>query len=908
MQKRPGWWMSAAVLCVVAGSAVARPGGGEPPVSGPEPAAPAAAGPSAGQASGDEALAPAVKRLLSEPYLTEAEKKDLRLKHGVWTPGDLDTPAARAVAALTRGDYADPALSDASTPAAVRAEAMIRRGELEEVIALMAGDESPRGRRLRTEALWSLGRYDEARREAGALLSKDDWAKSGDAEAIVDGVRALSILTRVRDPKVAADNAAGFKSLMALLARARDEADRYSWSARLAEARLLEEKDNLPEAGPALQQALMFNPSLAEGWGLAGQFAIAQFNLEQAELVAQRLDALAMGVEVESADPATLAASYHGAIVRAGARLRSGDGPGAAGALDAALVKYPRARELLALRAAASAAMFEESEVAERLKAYDAMSPGSAEPYLHVGRVLSSERQYAEAAGFLEEAARRAPAWADPYTELGLLEVQAGRDERALAALEKSVALDPFNTRAGNSLKLVRELRTFATIESPHFIVRYKPGVDEVLAQEMPALLEEMFERVTGDAAGGIQYAPAGKTVIELMPDHHWFSVRITGMPRVHTIAASTGPVVAMEAPKEGPGHLVGPYDWLRVVRHEYTHTVTLARTRNRLPHWFTEAAAVYLEDAPREDSTCQLLARALETGALFNLDDINTAFVRPKKQTDRSQAYAQGHWMYEYIVTRWGAKAPLDLMDRYAAGEREAAAMQAVLGVSREQFLEDFKGWAAGQLVEWGINPRPGTPNVRELLRREADAAEAEGREASQTPTKELVDRWLAEFPEHPEVLKLAVAYELERTGGRADAAMVPLLERFAKARPVDSLPHKLLARYYLDESGGADARAAIPHLEFLDVREQHSASYAMELARSYAAVGDWTNAWAKALRATRVDPFNPATRELAATVALKRSDLPAAEHQVVVLTKLEPDREIHQKRLEAIRARKGS
>lgn len=877
----------------------------EPPAAAAETPAPPDENPAM------DALAPAVKQMLAEPYLSEDERRALRLKHGVWTAADLaSSPQTRAYAAVTRGDYLDPVLNDETVSPLLRAEAMIRRGELEEAITLVAGDESPRARRLRVEALWSLGRYADVRAEATKLITDNAWSRGGDAEAIADGARAVSLLTRVRDAKEAkaGENASSFRSLMGLLARAREQGDRLSWSARLGEAKLLDEKDNLPEAAPALQQALTFNPSSAEAWGLAGYFAVEQFNLEQAELVAQRLDAIAAGVDVSTADAATLAPSYHGAIVRAQARLRASDGPGAADAIAAVLSKYPRSRELLALQAAASAAKFEENRTTELLKAFEAISPGSAEAHLQVGRVLSSERQYAEAAEYLEEAARRAPSWADPYTELGLLEVQSGRDDRALAALEKAVALDPFNTRAGNSLKLVQELRTFASIESDHFIVRYKPGVDEVLAQEMPPLLEEMFLRVTGAEAGGIQYEPPGKTVIELMPDHHWFSVRITGMPKVHTIAASTGPVVAMEVPKDGPGHLVGPYDWLRVVRHEFTHTVTLSRTRNRLPHWFTEAAAVYLEDAPREDSTCQLLARALETGGLFNLDDINTAFVRPKKQTDRAQAYAQGHWMYEYIVTRWGPKAPLDLMDRYAAGERESEAMSSVLGVTREQFLEQFKAWAAGQLIVWGINPPEGTPSVRELLQREADAAKTAGSEPAGAPTKELVDRWLAEFPTHPEVLKLAVAYEMERTGGRPDAAMVPLLERFAKARPIDSMSQKLLARYYLDQKDGPDARAAIPHLEFLDVREQHSASYAMELARSYAAVGDWTNAWAKARRATRVDPFNPAARELAASVALKRSDIPAAEQQIIVLTKLEPDREIHRKRLEAIRAKKGS
>ncbi|MFM8699515.1 MAG: hypothetical protein ACKOF7_12850, partial [Phycisphaerales bacterium] len=77
--------------------------------------------------------------------------------------------------------------------------------------------------------------------------------------------------------------------------------------------------------------------------------------------------------------------------------------------------------------------------------------------------------------------------------------------------------------------------------------------------------------------------------------------MRITGMPSVHTMAASTGPLIALEAPREGAPQLhLGRFDWEDVLRHEYVHTVTLDRTRNRIPHWFTEALATRLETKPR--------------------------------------------------------------------------------------------------------------------------------------------------------------------------------------------------------------------------------------------------------------------------------------------------------------------
>ena len=118
-----------------------------------------------------------------------------------------------------------------------------------------------------------------------------------------------------------------------------------------------------------------------------------------------------------------------------------------------------------------------------------------------------------------------------------------------------------------------------------------------------------------------------------------------------------------------------------------------------------------------------------------------------------------------------------------------------------------------------------------------------------------------------------------------------------------MDPSPHRYLARLYLDIDQG---ESAIPHLEFLDGREQKTAAYAIELARQYAAIKDWDNAWDKISRAVEIAPFDPGHRELAATVALRRGDYVAAERHILALTELEPQHELHKKRLEAVRKRR--
>jgi hypothetical protein len=854
---------------------------------------------------------PVLKRI-EAPYLTAEERKDLRVFHGVWMEGDLDTPQRKAAAALIRGTYDDPVFKDGSVAAEDRAEAAARRGEYEGAIGLVKDKDSARAIRLRVESLAGLGKADGAVAASEPLLARLGSGELTRPEDVHEAVLAMIIRSRLHEQS--RERGGDFKAMLGTLAKAREGAGRLYWPIYLTEARLLFEKDNGAQGGEAAKQALAMNPSSAEAWALIGRLAVDTFNFGGAEEVAEQLRKL----DAESSPEA--------AEIIARAALRQNDPAGAEAALAPALQRFPKMRGLLALRAAAAALAYDEARTAGLMAEFEALSPGSALAYFEVGKALSEARQYEAAAGYLREATARAPHWAEPVIELGLLELQAGNDLASGDALRKAEKLDPFNIRAGNTLKLVDELGNYAKAESAHFVVRYKPGDDEVMATDMLAPLEAMYRRVTGNAPGGIDHEPPGKTTIDLMPDQRWFAVRIAGVTRIHTMAASTGPCIAMETPREGPRHTVGTYDWLRVVRHEFTHTVTLSRTHNRIPHWFTEAAAVYLEDSPRSYNTCQLLENALENDAMFDLREINNAFVRPKKPTDRSLAYAQGHWMYEYIIQRWGQRAPLDLMDRYAAGERQDAAFKRVLGLDEATFLDDFKGWAHEQLVAWGMAPRPGEPALARILLLEAASSDggrsalaekmgaltdgAAGMSAAGGPSPQwdpdlpkpsiaIVNKWLGKYPGHPGLLAAALSFTLAASDDRVTEDAVPLFERYAAARPVDPLPHQRLAKYYLDQEERRER--AIPHLEWLDAREQNSPAYAAELARLYSAQQDWAKAGPKAERAAIIAPFDPVQRELAATVALQAKDYAAAVRHITALTRLEPTREIHKRRLEA-------
>jgi tetratricopeptide (TPR) repeat protein len=860
-----------------------------------------------------QGLSDAARQAVSAAYLTDDEKASARVFHGVWEEGDLDSVERLAFAALTVHAWGHPVFDDPATPAAYRAEALLRRGDAQAALDLLAGEESMRARRVRVEALLALGRMDEADAAVGPIAETLLRRGAPTAEELVEGVKALRVRARLR-----AAEAGDFELLMGLLAQARDELDRLYWPASLVEAQLLVEKDNRAQAVEAIEQTLSLNPSSAGAWALRAEMAVDGFNFDAMESAAKVLEAQAAGLPGWEGDAP---AQVDAALARARSWMRQNEPVNALERLAPALEAYPTQRELLALAAGATAMTYDDAATRAALERFDELSPGSAQAHLAAGAALAEARQYALSEPYLLEAIERAPNLPEAHIELGLMYMQWGRDIEAHDALERAVALDPFHVRADNSLRLISELLTYERLEGAHFIVRFRPGVDRVMAEEMLPVLDRIHETVADE----LEHEPEVKTVIELMPNHEWFAVRITGMPALHTIAAATGSVIAMEAPKVGPDHS-GVYDWARVVQHEYVHTVTLSRTKNRIPHWFTEAAAVHLEQAPRDYGTCRLLVGALTSGELFDMQAINIAFVRPEKPSDRGQAYAQGHWMYEFIVERWGAEAPLRLMDLYAEGVREEEAFRSVLGVPREDFFESFVAWAEDEARAWGMLPETtmdqivlaetlADPDLRAgaeaaLGAMASSAARAIGGAGRLTPAPvemarldpERVERLLETWGEHPDLLQLRAAQAKREAGDVVTEEVAHWLERYAQARPVDDEPHRLLAGYYRTKTDEASMRKATEHLAFLDAREQKSAAYAIELARLRSALGEQQGAWVSAVRATTIAPFDADYREVAAAVAIQRRDFDAAAQHIRALIALEPDRPRHQQRLDAL------
>ncbi|HWL95528.1 MAG TPA: tetratricopeptide repeat protein [Phycisphaerae bacterium] len=466
-----------------------------------------------------------------------------------------------------------------------------------------------------------------------------------------------------------------------------DHMDADYWPARLAAAELLLEKHNLSDAQREFEFIREKWPHVMQARVGLGRIHLEEWDFDGCEKQVRR------GLEKRPGDVGLL-------LLKADLRLCERKFDEAADVVNAVLAINPRCEEGLGALAAARVRASDRRAVAATLERVQGFNLQPAGFHYVVGAWLTAGRQFDEAEAHYKKAIEHAAYWSEPHTSLGQLYMETGDEAAARAALEAAFELDPFNQHTYEVLRLLDRLDEFAQRESAHFVLKYDAKKDAVIAPYFSNALEGMY----GEVCDAFDVTLDRKTMVEIFPQHEGFSVRVTGRPFIGTIGACTGNVIGMTAPRGKPPF--GRFNWKSVLRHEFTHTVTLAATGNRIPHWMTEGLAVHQEGTPRSLGWKQLLADAVHRKRLFTLATIDWGFARPKEPEDRTKAYAQSEWMIEYIIHRWGYPPILDFLRAFREHKSQQEAFVAVLGIPPVEFDKSFAAWAASEVKRWGIRP----------------------------------------------------------------------------------------------------------------------------------------------------------------------------------------------------------
>jgi cellulose synthase operon protein C len=706
----------------------------------------------------------------------------------------------------------------------------------------------------------------------------------------------------------------------------------HCWQAAVLSGTLLLEKYNQGQALPEFEQALKINPHCVPALVAMGEAALQDQKLTVAESFADK---------ALETNPRFVPAL----LLKADVQLMAGNDGQALKQMQAALEVNGRDQRILARLAVIelfSAGLpepeslrqwIDDPENAPAVGGLAATSFGELRQrnprpgpfYAILGEFLDARRKYDHAEVCYRAAIDVMPQLSAPKTSLGMLCMRTGRIEEAETILDDAFQADPFHVRVSNMRKVIGVLKSYETIETEHFVLRVD-GSEMVLGRQMADYLESIYPELTARYG----YEPPTRTQFEIYSDakgqsgHAWFSARMVGLPWIQTIGASTGVIVALASPTKTDR----PYNWARVLRHEFVHVLTLQKTRFNIPHWFTEAISVTEEGQLMPESWQEMLLERVPAGKVFSLTSLNDGFQKPASPSDWSMAYCQSKLYADLMLNRFGEDALVRLLDAYVETPDDEAAFQRAFSVPLEEFEAEYTRFLHQQIEEIARGRRPlpvlldaakerveaepenpaaladlGFALLRSGQRREA--AERIDRALELKPTQslacalrarrlaldedlegafQLLQRGFEDETPHPLLLELLARDAVRREEfALAETVLDQALERF----PLETEFVRL--KIAVAEGLNHPDEQIVPYLKRLARREYDDAPSRKRLARVAAAGGDDAEAVIWAREALSIDPLDAGMLRILAEAERRSRNLPAAVGAFELIVQLE-------------------
>ena len=804
----------------------------------------------------------------------------------VVVPDDAEAAALLLQARLETGQYrqaleqGEQFLKRRSSPAVAEktAEAALRLGKYERADAVLGSYSTPTANWLRGALAERKGQTEAARAAWQRVVNSDPADLSGEELGVV--AEALASLGR-------------FQQAHQLYRQAMEMAPKNA-AIRAAWGNLLLRKHNPADAEGLFREALEINPNHTGALLGMAELAASRWEGQAAERLQNALQ-----VHPNLAEARVLLARLH---------LEQDEHEAAAKELDAALQVNPRMLEAWSLQAVNEYLQGDETAVENQwLPRILKENPRFGKVFADLGDFSLLKRQYVIAVGFFRRAVKTDPDLAEARADLGINLLRLGKEQEARQALEEAYRQDPSNIWTVNTLRLMDSFSRFDSLQTEHFSGKLHQSESAVLRPYVEQLLEEALESLRKR----YQYTPPDKVVFEMYPDHEDFAVRTVGLPGLGALGASFGPVVVMDSPSARPR---GTFHWGSTLWHELAHVITLGITDYRVPRWFTEGLSVYEENNSRAgwgDPMTLDTVQALQKGQLIPLENLDTAFIRPKHPSQVAFAYFQAGMICEYIVEKYGFEKIIALLDAYGRKRSDAEAFREVLQVRLAEFDAQFLAYARERTYGFAEavkleGVRDGQPEAvlraipeaspnhyfsrlrlaqAALEKKQWQQAIAEAEAAKHlfplyvdegNPYEILAQAHLELGNKEQAVAELLLWKKTKgrnpktfsqlatwlRELGRTDEA-IQTLEDLLYIDPFDPKVHELLGDWYQETSAPRKAVREFAVLLGLDPPDRAGAHY--RLAEAYHAIADMANARRQVLAALEIAPgYRPAQKLL--------------------------------------------
>ncbi|MEZ6104631.1 MAG: hypothetical protein R3B96_00580 [Pirellulaceae bacterium] len=357
------------------------------------------------------------------------------------------------------------------------------------------------------------------------------------------------------------------------------------------------------------------------------------------------------------------------------------------------------------------------------------LSPGNAEIEVLLGRKLSQKYRFAEGVEALRRALELSPNHRAAQLQLGQDLLRLG-DEEGWTWIARVREEDPFQVTAYNLVQLRTELNQFETIEGGGFVIRMERHEAELYGDEVLATLLEARDEL----CRRYDHELTQPVLVEIFSRPSDFAVRTFGVPGASGyLGVCFGHLITVSGPA---ANSPPSSSWKSVLWHEFTHTVTLGKTRHRIPRWLSEGLSVMEEG--RRDPMWSRRASSAERRRILDgqtppVSELSELFLNPQAPSDINLAYLLSGWVAEFLVETQDEAAVRGLLEDLGVGISLEEALGRRWGNSasidtqfadytrRRALLEgwldpDVQRWREQQ-VEQGVDLSPWLPDADTTL-----------------------------------------------------------------------------------------------------------------------------------------------------------------------------------------------
>lgn len=430
-----------------------------------------------------------------------------------------------------------------------------------------------------------------------------------------------------------------------------------------------------------------------------------------------------------------------------------------------------------------------------------------------------------------------------------------GRYDEAVDWIGKVHATQPSNKRLAATKQLYESTRAvvgdFKEVPSSkgHFVIAFKPGVDELLVPYADEALEQAYERLG-----------------ELFRHRPKEPVRVEIYGHVENLA-DVSPLKASEIRTSGtialckynrlmivsPRALVYGYSWLDTLAHEYIHLLVTKRSRNQVPIWLHEGMAKFFENRWRETTNAtlsprseDLLARALKKKKLIRFEAMSPSMAKLPSQEDTALAFAEVFMVMELLYEKGGMDAINQLLDAMRDGSSDREAVERVAQKQFRRFQREWKNY----LYQRNLKLLPTHGEVGLLFRDEAK------------PKDEL------RSIEHEKARDLTYLGDRLAVRKRFKAAAKEYRKALVLAGGPNPLVSAKLANALLKQ--GKYSKVASVVTPAIELNPNHVLLY-LYRGKARLRVGDAAKALVDLTQANRINPFDPELHGLLAEALTK-------------------------------------